>query len=84
MKVILKDGKELDVENGSTGAQIASKISTSLLKEAIAVSVDGDILDLSQSIDGDNRKIAFITKNDKEAMVNILARFTYNTRSIFL
>lgn len=68
MKVILKDGKELDVENGSTGAQIASKISTSLLKEAIAVSVDGDILDLSQSIDGDNRKIAFITKNDKEAM----------------
>jgi threonyl-tRNA synthetase len=47
MKVTLPDGKELELEDGATGADAASAIGAGLARAALAVRQNGDLRDLS-------------------------------------
>ena len=48
------DGNSKKVEKGINGFEIAKKISKSLSKEAIAFSVNGELMDLSRKIEQDS------------------------------
>jgi threonyl-tRNA synthetase len=54
-------------KQGITGYEIAESISKSLIKEALVVEVNGDLLDLSTEIFTDST-IRIITSKDKEAL----------------
>ena len=47
----LPDGSERRFDDAVTGAEIASDISKSLARDAVAIRVDGELWDLSRSID---------------------------------
>ena len=49
--IILSDGKKIPFSKKIDGFEIANKISKSLGKEACIMSVDGELKDLSFSID---------------------------------
>lgn len=66
MKLKLKDGKVLELENAQDGLSIAKAIAVSLAKKAIAIKVDGELEDLSTVIDHD-AEIEIITKESPEA-----------------
>lgn len=66
MKLKLKDGKVLELENAQDGLSIAKAIAVSLAKKAIAIKVDGELEDLSTVIDHD-AEIEIITKESSEA-----------------
>lgn len=70
----LKDGKELEVSEGQSGYEVASSLSKSLAKKAIAYSLDGVLYDLSSKIlhGGD----FFIMTNEDEAALEILRHST--------
>ncbi|MEP6626286.1 MAG: TGS domain-containing protein, partial [Acidimicrobiia bacterium] len=51
--ITLPDGSAREYESGVTGAEIASSIGRGLAKAALAVSVDGELVDLSRPIDHD-------------------------------
>ena len=48
-KITLPDGNSLNFENHVTGLQVAEKISKSLAKQAMVISVDGELKDLRSS-----------------------------------
>ena len=48
--ITLPDGKKLSFKNNVTGLQVAEKISKSLSKQALIISVDGELKDLNFSI----------------------------------
>ncbi|MFH1761913.1 MAG: threonine--tRNA ligase [bacterium] len=63
MKIILPDKKELDLNNGATGADAAKAIGTGLYKAALAIRVNGILKDLNATLrDKDN--IAIVTNKD--------------------
>src|SRR3569623_295114 len=64
--VTLPDGSTRPYGQGVTGMQIAESIGKSLAKAAVAICVDGQLWDLSRSIDRD-AKIAIIRRQDPEA-----------------
>lgn len=70
----LKDGKELEISEGQSGYEVASSLSKSLAKKAIAYSLDGVLYDLSSKIlhGGD----FFIMTNEDEAALEILRHST--------
>ena len=49
----LPDGKNLSFSNKVTGLEVAKKISKSLSKQALIISIDGKLKDLNYSIDKD-------------------------------
>ena len=51
--ITLPDGNILTFDNKVTGLKIAEKISKSLLKQALVMSVNGDLKDLDYEIDSD-------------------------------
>src|SRR5712692_4188279 len=53
IKIIFPDGTSREFEKGITGNQIAERISTSLAKEALAMEVNGEVWDLSRTLDND-------------------------------
>ena len=57
------DGKSTKIEKGLNGHDIAKQISMSLSKAAIAFKVNGEILDLSRTIEDDS-EIQILTKED--------------------
>jgi len=63
----LIDGKKISFEKTIDGFEIAKKISSSLAKEACIMSVDGELKDLSYSIDRDVQ-VKIITSKDKEGL----------------
>ena len=65
--ITLPDGKKLSFKNNVTGYQIAEKISKSLSKQALIISVDGQLKDLSHQITK-NSKVKIITSQDKEGL----------------
>ena len=65
--ITLPDGKKLSFKNNITGAEIAEKIGKSLLKQALIISVDGELKDLSFSIKKDS-SVKIITHKDKEGL----------------
>ncbi len=48
--ITLPDGNKLNFQNKITGLEIAEKISKSLSKQALIMSVDGELKDLSYTI----------------------------------
>ena len=65
--ITLPDGKKLKFENKTTGLEVAEKISKSLSKQALIMSVDGKFKDLSFEITKDS-KVKIITSRDKEGL----------------
>lgn len=68
IKISLPDGAVREFEKGVSGFEIAKSISISLAKVALAIRVDGQLRDLSRTVDAD-AKIEIITpKSGKDAL----------------
>ena len=65
--ITLPDGKKINFKNNVTGYEVAQKISKSLSKQALIVSVDGELKDLNFSIKKDS-SVKIITSKDKEGL----------------
>ncbi len=63
----LPDGSQMEMESGVNGFDIANKISASLAKAALAVTVNGKTQDLSTPITTD-ATVTIITGKDKEGL----------------
>jgi threonyl-tRNA synthetase len=63
----LLNGKKISFEKSIDGFELVKKISKSLEKEALIMSVDGELKDLSFEIEKDS-KIKIITSKDKEGL----------------
>jgi len=63
----LPDGKSLNFKDKVSGFQIAEKISKSLSKQALIISVDGELKDLSFEIEKDCT-VKIITSRDSEGL----------------
>ena len=70
LNITLPDGKKLSFSDTTTGFEIAEKISKSLSKQALIVSVDGQLRDLNFKIKKDS-KIKIFTSKDKEGLETI-------------
>ena len=68
--ITLPDGKKIDFTKSITGLKIAEKISKSLMKEALVISVDGELKDLEHEITKDS-KVKIFTSKDKEGLETI-------------
>jgi len=68
--ITLPDGKKFDFTKSITGLKIAEKISRSLMKEALVISVDGELKDLEHEITKDS-KVKIFTSKDKEGLETI-------------
>jgi len=66
----LPDGKNLTFKSKVTGLEVAEKISKSLSKQALAISVDGQLKDLSHTIEKDC-SIKILTSKDNEGLETI-------------
>ena len=67
LNIKLKDGKELRFKDKVTGLEIAKKISESLSKQALIMSVNGELKDLSFVIQKDS-SVKIITSKDSEGL----------------
>ncbi len=65
IKIILPDKKQLETEKGVDGFELAEKISKKLAKEALAIEVNGELRDLSRTIEED-AAINIITSKDSK------------------
>ena len=63
----LPDGKEINFPNEVTGLEVAEKISKSLAKQALIMSIDGELKDLFATIDKDC-SIKIFTSKDQEGL----------------
>ena len=63
--IILPDGKKIPFSKKIDGFEIANKISKSLSKQALIMSVDGELKDLSFEIQKDS-SVKIITAKDNE------------------
>ena len=68
--ITLPDGKKLSFDEKVTGKQIVEKISKSLAKEALIMSVDGNLKDLSFEIKKDS-KVKILTSKDDDGLDTI-------------
>ena len=68
--ITLPDGNSIEFLNKVTGLEVAEKISKSLSKQAMVISVDEELKDLSYIIDKDC-SIKIFTSKDKEALETI-------------
>ena len=65
IQLTLPDGSQRAYEDGTTGYDVAASIGTGLARAAVAVSVDGETLDLNRPIDRDGA-VSVITENTDE------------------
>ncbi len=68
--ITLPDGKKIKFEKSISGFEVAEKISKSLSKQALLISVDGELKDLNHSISKDS-SIKIFTSKDKEGLETI-------------
>ena len=68
--ITLPDGKKINFSESITGFQLAKKISKSLSKEALIISVDGKLKDLDFKIENDS-EVKIFTSKDKEGLETI-------------
>ena len=61
--ITLPDGNNINFSKKVTGAEVAEKISKSLAKQAIVISVDGELKDLDYLIEKDCSVKIFTSKN---------------------
>ena len=66
-KITLPDGSTLEIASGTTAKQLAEKIGPGLAKGAIAAKVNGQLVDLSTSIDS-QASVQIITAKDREGL----------------
>ena len=67
MKIILKSGDALEVQDNATAMQSAQAISEGLASNAVCAKVNGKLVDLSHELaEGDHLEI--ITLKDKEGL----------------
>ena len=69
--ITLPDGKKIDFVENITGLKIAEKISKSLIKQALVMSVDGELKDLEHEITKDS-VVKIYTSKDKEGLETII------------
>ncbi len=62
IQLTLPDGSIRDYEDGTTGFDVAASIGAGLARAAVAVTVDGDMLDLNRPIDRDGA-FSVVTEN---------------------
>ena len=67
LNITLPDGKEINFKSKVNGIQIAEKISKSLAKQALIMSVNGELKDLSFEIEK-NSEIKIFTSKDSEGL----------------
>ena len=65
--ITLPDGKKLNFDKSVTGSEVAEKISKSLAKQALVMSVNGELKDLYSIIDKDS-SIKIFTAKDPEGL----------------
>ena len=70
LNIKLPDGKKLSFEKKITGFEVAEKISKSLSKQALIMSVDGELKDLNYTIENDC-SIKIFTSKDSEGLETI-------------
>ena len=63
--ITLPDGNNLSFSKNITGLEVAEKISKSLAKQAMVISIDGELKDLDYIIDKDCSIKIFTAKNDE-------------------
>ena len=68
MKVVLKDGSELEIEQGLTCYDVAKKLSEGLARNAVCAKLDGVLVDLDTEIKKDS-KLEIVTLKDKEGLL---------------
>jgi len=64
IKILLKDGKTIEVEKGTTCAAVAADISEGLARVSLAAEVDGAVVGLSHPLQSDC-KLRFLTFEDE-------------------
>jgi threonyl-tRNA synthetase len=64
----LPDGKPLELPAGATGADAAAAIGPGLAKAALAIKVNGELLDLAAPLPADGGEVAILTDRDPEAL----------------
>src|SRR5256885_16701261 len=67
MHVTLPDGTRLELSDGATGADAAAAIGAGLARAALAVKVDGTVVDLSKTLP-DGAALEVITERSPEAL----------------
>ena len=67
MKITLKDGSFIEYESAITVGEVAQNISEGLFRNAVCGKVDGELVDLSYSIEKDC-ELQIITLKDKEGL----------------
>src|ERR687884_473056 len=67
MHVTLPDGTRLELPDGATGADAAAAIGAGLARAALAVEVDGELLDLSRELPPGGR-LRIVTARDPGAL----------------
>ena len=70
LNITLPDGNKLNFKQKVTGIQIAEKISKSLAKEALVMSVNGNLKDLTYEIKKDS-SVKIFTSKDNEGLETI-------------
>ena len=60
------DGASREFEAGISGREVAEAIAKSLAKKAVAWAVDGEVVDLEDTVDSD-AEIRIVTRDDREA-----------------
>ena len=70
LNITLPDGNKLNFEKKVTGLEVAEKISKSLLKSALLISIDGKLKDLNTIIEKDC-SVKIFTSKDKEGLETI-------------
>ncbi len=70
LNITLPDGKKLNFDKKVTGLQVAEKISKSLSKNALLISIDGKLKDLNTVIEKDC-SIKIFTSKDQEGLDTI-------------
>ena len=61
--ITLPDGKTVNFEKSVSGLEVAEKISKSLAKQALVMSVNGELKDLYSTIDKDSSVKIFTSKD---------------------
>src|SRR5215210_7211732 len=67
MHVLLPDGSRKDLDDGATGADLAAAIGPGLARAALAVKVDGRVLDLARALD-DGARVEIVTERSPDAL----------------
>ena len=67
IRVHLPDGKELELDDGASGADVASAIGPGLARAALAIEVDGELHDLAAPV-RDGAKVSILTNKSAGAL----------------